>query len=110
MPLITLTVHGTTFATEHKKLWPECVPDRDLDGFETDFGSARHSQDIVDDITIIDDIVAMVQSMGLEVDVEGIEELLEDHSIELTTDVLERLQNEQNWLIELKEKKMSQVF
>ena len=28
-----------------KKLWPECVPDRHLDGFEVDSGSARHSQE-----------------------------------------------------------------
>ena len=32
--------------------------------------------------------------MGLEVDADDIEELLEDYSIELTTEVLEHLQNE----------------
>ena len=77
-----------------KKLWPERVPDRDLDGSEADYGSARHSQKIVDDFTIIDDVVTMRQSMGLEVDADDIEELLEDHSIELTTEKLENLQNE----------------
>ena len=60
-----------------RKLWPECVPDRDLDGFEADSGSARHSQKIVDESTIIDDIVTMGKSTGLEVDAENIEELLE---------------------------------
>ena len=40
-----------------KKLWPECVPDRGLDGFEADSGF------VVDDSTIIDDIVTIGQSM-----------------------------------------------
>ena len=40
---------------------------------------------IVDDSTIIDNIVTMGQSMGLEVNADNIEQLLEDHSIELTT-------------------------
>ena len=51
-----------------KKLWPECVPDQDIDGFEADSGTLRHSQKVVDDSTIIDDIVTIGQSMGLEVD------------------------------------------
>ena len=33
--------------------------------------------------------------MGLEVDADGIEELFEDHCIELTAEELEHLQNEQ---------------
>ena len=47
-----------------KKLWRECVPDHDLDGFEADSGSARHGHKIADDSTIIDDIVTIGQSMG----------------------------------------------
>ena len=78
-----------------KKLWPESVPDGDLDGFEADSGSARHSYNIVDDSTIIDDIMTIGQSMRLEVDADDIEDLLEDHSIELTTEELQHLQDEQ---------------
>ena len=78
-----------------KKLWPECVPDLDLDGFEADSASARHSRENVDDSTVIDDIAAIGQSMGLEVDTNDIEELLKDNSIELTTEELEHLQIEQ---------------
>ena len=66
----------------------------DLHGFVADSGSARHSQKIVDDSTIVDDIVTIGQSMGSEVEADDIEELLEDHCIELTTEVLEHLQNE----------------
>ena len=44
------------------------------------------------------------QSIGLEADAEDIEELLGDHTIELTTEELEHLQNEneKKWLIKLK--------
>ena len=81
-----------TMNSAWKKPWPECIPDRDLDRFEAKSGSSRHSQTIVDDSTIIDDIVTIKQSMGLEVDADDIEELLEDHSIELTTEELRLLQ------------------
>ena len=79
-------------------------------------GSARHSQKIVDRFTIIGDIVTIGQSSGLEVEADDIEEFLEDHCIELTTEELEHLQDEQkgNWMIKLKKKqrikKMSQVI
>ena len=77
-----------------KKLWPECVPDRNFDEFENDTGSARHGHISWDDSIIIDDIVTMEQSMGLEVDADYIEELLDDQSIDLTTEEHEHLQNE----------------
>ena len=64
-----------------KRLWPECVPGLVLDGFQTDSGSARHRQIIADRFTIIDDIVTIGQSIGLEIDADDIEELLEDHCI-----------------------------
>ena len=57
-----------------KKLRPECVPDQDLDGFETDPDSASYRQKIVDDSTIVDYIVTIGQSMGLEVNADDIEE------------------------------------
>ena len=75
--------------------WKKLSPDRDLDGFVSDSSSARHSYDIVDDSTIIDDIMTIGQSMRLEVDADDIEDLLEDHSIELTTEELQHLQDEQ---------------
>ena len=83
-----------TMNSAWRKLWLECVPDRDLDGFEADSVYAKHSNNKNDDPTIIDGIATMGQSMGLEEDADDIEELLEDHSIELTTQELEHLQNE----------------
>ena len=90
-----------------KKLWPECVPDQDLDIFETDSGSARNSKKIVDDSTIIDDIVNIGQCMGMEVDADDIE----DHRIRLTTEELKHLQNEheKNLLIKLKKKEKPSI-
>ena len=48
---------------------------------------------------------AIEQSIGLGVDADDIEELVKDHSIELTTEELEYLQNEQKWLIKLKKRR-----
>ena len=59
--------------SEWRKLWPEYVPDRDLDRFEAESGSARHGKKNIDDSTIIDDIVPVGQSMALEVDGDDIE-------------------------------------
>ena len=77
------------------KLWPECIRCREFVGYEADSDSARHSNKIAVDSTIIDDIVTIEQSMKLEINADYIEELLEDHSIELTAEELEHLQSEQ---------------
>ncbi|XP_025099953.1 tigger transposable element-derived protein 1-like [Pomacea canaliculata] len=63
-----------------RKLWPDCVPERDFEGFEQD---------------IVDDIVSLGQSIGLEVDNDDVEELVEEHDNELTTEELQHLQAEQ---------------
>ena len=83
-----------TMNSAWKKLWLDGVLDRDLDRFDADSSSSRHSQNIVDDSTIIDDIVTIGQSIGLEVEADDIEQLLEDHCIELIAKELEHLQDE----------------
>ena len=52
------------------------------------------------------------QSIGVKVDTDDIEELLEDHSIELTTEELKLNQNERekNRLIKLKKKKWTKMM
>ena len=62
------------------------VPDRDLDGFEAESGSARHSQKIVDNSTITDDFVAIGQSMGLEVDADDIVAMGQRMGLEVDAD------------------------
>ena len=57
-----------------------------------------------DDSTVIDGIVTIEHSMGLEVDTDDIEELFEDHCIGLPTEELEDLQNKHE--VKLKNRKM----
>ena len=62
-----------------RKLWPECVAGRD-------FGN--------EDSAVIDDIVSLGKNIGLEVNNEDVEELLEDHKDELSMEELEQLQKQ----------------
>uniref|UniRef100_A0A8C5W8W6 HTH CENPB-type domain-containing protein n=1 Tax=Leptobrachium leishanense TaxID=445787 RepID=A0A8C5W8W6_9ANUR len=62
------------------KLWPECVAQRDMEEF---------------DAQVVEEIVSMGKTMGLDVDSADIEELVEDHAEELTTKELAELQSEQ---------------
>ncbi|KAG7169082.1 hypothetical protein Hamer_G018857, partial [Homarus americanus] len=53
-------------------LWPECVLQRDFEGFEE-----------LEEEAVVHEIVSLDISMGLEVDVDDVEELVEEHSKEL---------------------------
>ncbi|XP_066978517.1 tigger transposable element-derived protein 1-like isoform X3 [Macrobrachium rosenbergii] len=67
-----------------KKLWPNCVAERGFGGFEAET-----------EVQVVDEIVSMGKSMGLEVNDADMEELVEDHREELTTEELLELQSEQ---------------
>ncbi|KAM6435888.1 tigger transposable element-derived protein 1-like [Liasis olivaceus] len=69
-----------TLNSAWRKLWPECVAERDFEG---------------SDAEVAEEIVSMGKSMGLVVDDEDIEELVEDHEEELTMEELAELQSEQ---------------
>ena len=58
---------------------PECVADRDFEGFDNE------------DSAVIVNIVSLGKNIGLEVNNEDVEELLEDHKNELSTEELEQL-------------------
>ena len=60
----------------------ECVAGRDFEGFDNE------------DSVVIDDIVSLGKNMGLEVNNEDVEELLEDHKDELSMEELEQLQKQ----------------
>lgn len=94
-------VSYSTMNSAWRKLWPDCVTERDFEGFqaaEATNTSAGIAEDIDD--KIIKDIVTLGQSMDLEMDNEDVEELLEEHCAELTTKELVHLQNEQKILVE----------
>ncbi|KAG7155725.1 Tigger transposable element-derived protein 1-like 155 [Homarus americanus] len=68
-----------------RPLWPECVLQRDFEGFEESEEEA-----------VVHEIVALGNSMGLEVDDDDVEELVEEHSKELSTEELLELHKEEN--------------
>lgn len=72
-----------TLNSAWKKLYPEAVLDSKFEGF----GEKPES--------IVEDIVSMGKSMGLEVNNEDIEELVEEHNQDLTTEELQELHREQ---------------
>nr|XP_045614740.1 tigger transposable element-derived protein 1-like [Procambarus clarkii] len=79
-----------TLNSAWRNLWPEGVPERDFEGF----GPALASASVVEDpeVHLVDDIVALGQTLGLELDAADVQELVEEHSEELTTEELLELQ------------------
>ncbi|XP_059558184.1 tigger transposable element-derived protein 1-like isoform X1 [Myotis daubentonii] len=76
-------VCSRTLQSAWKKLWPESVADRACEGCEDK------------PVSVVEDIVSLGKCMGLEVDDDDVEELVEDHNTELTTEELQDLQREQ---------------
>ena len=66
-----------------KQLWPDMIEERDFEGFEPD------------DPNIVEEIVSMGKTMGLEVDEGDVNELVVEHEEELTTEELQELHAEQ---------------
>ena len=77
-------VSHRTLRSAWKKLWPSCVAERDFEGF----GEAPAE-------TVVDEVVSLGKGLGLEVDSDDVEELVEDHKEELTTEDLLQLKEEQ---------------
>lgn len=78
-----LGVTTRTLASAWKKLWPEAVAERTFEGFELE-------------VSVEEEIVSLGKSMGLEVDERDVNELVEEHSQELTTEELQELQSQQH--------------
>ncbi|XP_064111492.1 tigger transposable element-derived protein 1-like [Macrobrachium nipponense] len=72
-----------TLNSEAKQLWPDSVPERDFEGFEP-------IQEAVDD-----EIVSLGKSIGLEVGKDDINDLLDEHSEQLTTEELYKEQQKE---------------
>ncbi|XP_053719550.1 tigger transposable element-derived protein 1-like [Synchiropus splendidus] len=65
------------------KLWPDCVPQQYTEGLST---ADEH---------VVEEIVSMAKTMGLEVNGADIDSLVEEHNQDLTTDELMLLYREQ---------------
>ncbi|XP_068204478.1 tigger transposable element-derived protein 1-like isoform X2 [Palaemon carinicauda] len=77
-----------TLNSAWKRLWPECIPEKDFEGLDP-------MQEA------FDEIVSLGKTMGLEVDKADIIELLQEHSEEPTTeDLLELLKAQQQEVAE----------
>ena len=72
-----------------KKLWPDVVAERDFKCFETKPKPDPEPQ-------VVDEIVSPGKPMGLEVDEGDVNELMEVHAEELTTEELKELQTMQH--------------
>ncbi|XP_064106842.1 tigger transposable element-derived protein 1-like [Macrobrachium nipponense] len=75
-----------TLTSAWKKLWPEYVAERDFEGFEIE----------EEEEPVEEEIVSTGKTIVLEVDERDIEELVEEHSEELTTDELKELQEQRH--------------
>ncbi|KAF6298959.1 hypothetical protein mRhiFer1_008981 [Rhinolophus ferrumequinum] len=73
-------VSHRTMKSAWKKLWPDAVPERVF---------------VEEDVPIVEDIVCLGKSMGWEVSRDDVEELVEHHRTELTTEELQHILTEQ---------------
>ncbi|GBM22811.1 Tigger transposable element-derived protein 1 [Araneus ventricosus] len=78
-----LSVTTRTLTSAWKKLWPESVAERTFEGFEPE-------------VPVEEEIVSLGESMGLVMDERDVNELVEEHSQELTTEELQELQSQQH--------------
>ena len=87
-----------TLNSAWRKLWPSCVPERDFEGFQSEAGpsTARPTVATSEDTGVVDDILDMGRSMGLEVTSDDIDDLVDSHSTELTVEELVHLQQQQH--------------
>ncbi|XP_034962830.1 tigger transposable element-derived protein 1-like isoform X3 [Zootoca vivipara] len=75
-------VSQRTLKSAWKKLWPEAVPE-------------RVPEEVEEGALIVEDIVSLGKSLGLEVSRDDVEELVEEHKTELTTEELRNILAEQ---------------
>ena len=88
LKIIDIAWQGVTRRTLNsawKKLWPACVAERDFEGFDPHL-----------EPPVLEEIVSLGKSMGLEVDEADVDDLIDEHEEELTTDELKELQTMQH--------------
>ena len=74
------------------------MTERQFEGFDSVAGTSTAAdveEESREDSQLIDEIVSMGQNLGLEMDSGDVEELLDEHRDELTTEELQQLQEEQ---------------
>lgn len=76
-----------TLRSAWKKVWPKIIKERDFEGIVEEPEPATDP--------VVDDIVTIAESIGLHIDSGDVEELVEEHSEELSTEELQQLLAEQ---------------
>ena len=84
-----------TMNSAWRKLWPDCVIERQFDSVAGTSTAADNEEESREDSQLIDEIVSMGQNLGLEINRGDVEELLNEHRDELTTEELRQLHEEQ---------------
>ena len=84
-----------TMNSAWRKLWPDCVIERQFDSVAGTSTAADNEEESREDSQLIDEIVSMGQNLGLEINSGDVEELLNEHRDELTTEELRQLHEEQ---------------
>lgn len=77
-------VSQRTMNSGWRNLWPDCIPGWDFEGFEAE-----------PDAPVVEELVSLGKSLGLEVDDADVEELVKEHKDKLKTEELQDLQQEQ---------------
>ncbi|XP_064116192.1 tigger transposable element-derived protein 1-like [Macrobrachium nipponense] len=97
-------VSRQTLNSSWRKLWPDAVSARDFEGFDVGKAGAAESETVDDPETVsqpdLDEIIALGKSMGLVFDEDDINNLLEEHQEELTTDDLKELEAMQHNVVQ----------
>ncbi|XP_015435170.1 PREDICTED: tigger transposable element-derived protein 1-like [Dufourea novaeangliae] len=84
-----LGVTTRTLTSAWKKLWPEAVAERAFEGLEPE-------------VSVVEEIVSLGKSMGLEVDERDVNGLVEEQSQELTTEELHDLHSQRHTVVQRK--------
>ncbi|XP_067132756.1 tigger transposable element-derived protein 1-like [Centruroides vittatus] len=84
-----LGVTTRTLTSAWKKLWPEAVVEKAFEGLEPE-------------VSVVEELVSLGKSMGLEVDERDVNELVEEQSQELTTKELHDLHSQQQTVVQRK--------
>lgn len=84
-----LGVTTRTLTSAWKKLWPVAVAEGAFKGLEPE-------------VSVVEEIVSLGKSMGLEVDERDVNELVEEQSLELTTEELHDLHSQQHTVVQQK--------
>ena len=96
-------VSYSTMNSTWRKLWPSCVTEHEFGGFDAVVSTSTAApveEERQEDRQLVDDIVTVGESFGLEMDSDDIDDLLEEHHVELTTEELLHLQVEQKKTLE----------